>query len=100
MTQTLWLDSDAQGGLSASFGLDDERVGVNVFPTPFIPDSIRLPASLGGAECRVVDSHVGDCITPRCGKKVLHLHLDSAEQLRVASCFEHDAPYMFYRLRK
>lgn len=100
MTQTLWLDRDEQGDLSTTFGLGHERVHVSVFPSPFIPDSIRLPASLGGAECRVVDAHVKECLHKGCKKQVLHFHLDSPDQLRVASCFEHDTPYMFYRLRK
>ena len=97
MGNTLWLTADQRGDLS----LEESggSVLVDVYPTPLIPDYIRLPAELGGSECRVTSSQWKPCPHEGCGQTVMHFQLGHPEVSGVAVCHAHENPYAWLRQR-
>lgn len=87
----LWLNKDNTGKMALK---DDPLSEVLVLPEQ--PDYIRLPESLGFG-----DRPFSVCVSVKapcfiCGNLCTHMILEDCD-IRVATCFEHDQPYMFYR---
>jgi len=90
---TIWLERNEKGDHHL---VDDAETRVVVFPET--PDHVKLPIELSPTQESYRVKGAAKLPCPVCSKTCVH-YLLSGIDIRVAICFTHESPYMFYSLK-